>query len=336
MSLVDAATQGGARLKPACSLLGLTSRSVQRWRDQDCREDRRCGPRHRPANSLSEKERANVLAILQSKEYRNLPPAQVVVNLADQGRYVASESTMYRLLREQVSASRPDGAPTRVVRAPRRHVATAPNQVWCWDITLLPTSIRGCFFCLYLVVDLFSRRIMGFEVRAEESALAASALIRRLCDEHGVDGTRLVLHSDNGSAMRGSTMLETLRWLGITPSFSRPHVSDDNAYIEALFRTLKYRPATPARFAALDAARVWAESFMDWYNNQHRHSGIRYVTPEQRYSGKDVSLLAARHDLYQTAQARHPKRWIGPTRNWTRPHEVLLNHSKDRTFGGAQ
>ena len=122
-------------------------------------------------------------------------------------------------------------------------------------------------------------------------------------------------------------MLDTLRWLGITPSFSRPYVSDDNAYSEALFKTLKYRPATPARFDTLDQVRVWMANFVAWYNHEHRHSGIRYVTPEQRYTGADVGLLADRHALFQRERAKHPERWTGPTRDWSRPIEVRLNHS---------
>lgn len=325
--LLKEAVTAGARLKPACAVLGLSARTVQRWNLPGRCEDLRCGPRYAPANALSETERRNVLAVLHSPPFRDLAPAQVVVRLADEGKYIASESTMYRLLRKESEAQRRDAARTHVARSPRRHVATAPNQVWCWDITLFPRSIKGTFFYVYVVIDLFSRRIMGIDVRENESADAAAALVKRLCFESKVDSTQLVLHSDNGSAMKGRTMLETLRWLGITASFSRPYVSDDNAYAEALFRTLKYRPATPARFDELRDVSAWMANFVAWYNHEHRHSGIRYVTPEQRYSGADVSILAARDALYRRQQAKRPERWIGPTRDWSRPAEVRLNHS---------
>lgn len=191
----------------------------------------------------------------------------------------------------------------------------------------MPRTIRGSFFYVYLVIDLFSRRVMGVEVSESESAEASAQLIRRLCLEQNVDSAKLVLHSDNGNAMKGQTMLATLRWLGITPSFSRPYVSDDNAYVEAIFRTLKYRPATPARFDQLADVSAWMTRFVHWYNHEHRHSGIRYVTADQRHRGADVAILAARANLYDRARSRHPERWIGPTRDWSRPSEVRLNHS---------
>lgn len=268
-----------------------------------------------------------MLSLLRSPPYRELPPAQVVVRLADEGKYVASESTMHRLLREQNEAKRRDSARPHIARTPRRHVATAPNQVWCWDITLVPRTIKGAFFYVYVVLDLFSRRIMGVDVRDNESADAAANLVRRICLETKVNSAQLVLHSDNGSAMKGRTMLDTLRWLGITPSFSRPYVSDDNAYAEAIFKTLKYRPATPARFDELEEVSVWMANFVAWYNHEHRHSGIRYVTPEQRYTGADIEVLRARDAVYRSAKTKYPERWIGPTRDWSRPDEVRLNHS---------
>ena len=234
---------------------------------------------------------------------------------------------MHRLLREQNEAKRRDSARPHIARTPRRHVATAPNQVWCWDITLVPRTIKGAFFYVYVVLDLFSRRIMGVDVRDNESADAAANLVRRICLETKVNSAQLVLHSDNGSAMKGRTMLDTLRWLGITPSFSRPYVSDDNAYAEAIFKTLKYRPATPARFDELEEVSVWMANFVAWYNHEHRHSGIRYVTPEQRYTGADIEVLRARDAVYRSAKTKYPERWIGPTRDWSRPDEVRLNHS---------
>ena len=183
---------------------------------------------------------------MTSAEYGHLSPKQLVPRLADEGRYLASESTMYRLRRRVgLSARRPPVLRTEVTRATTVHRAVRSNQVWSWDITYLPTVIRGRFLRLYLVMDVWSRRIVGWEVHDDESAERAATLIQRICAESGVDPHGLVLHSDNGKPMRGNTMIATLQWLGIVPSFSRPHVCNDNPYSEALFRTLKHTPAYP-------------------------------------------------------------------------------------------
>ena len=230
---------------------------------------------------------------MTSAEYSHLSPKQLVPRLADEGRYLASESTMSRLRRRVgLRARRPPVLHTEVTRATTVHHAVRSNQVWSWDITYLPTVIRGRFLRLYLVMDVWSRRIVGWEVHADERAERAATLIHRICAENGVDPNGLVLHSDNGKPMRGNTMIATLRWLGIVPSFRRPHVCNDNPYSEALFRTLTHTPAYPRLpFASRDAARQWIDRFVAWYNTEHRHSAIRYVTPDQRHSGAELSTL---------------------------------------------
>jgi putative transposase len=215
---------------------------------------------------------------------------------------------------------------------PRTHVATAPGQVWCWDVTFLPAQVQGRWFYLYLILDLYSRKIIGFEVHETDSAEHAAHLAKRTALAEGVHAmsARPVLHGDNGASLKGITVLAMLHWLGIAPSHSRPRVSDDNAFAEALFRTAKYRPEFPTKgFADLEAARSWARRFVQWYNHEHRHSGIRYVTPAQRHVGQDGPMLAARHALYQRARERHPRRWSGPTRNWTPIPFVSLNPERD-------
>jgi putative transposase len=238
LGLVDDAVASGARRERACMQVGLDERSMQRWRRADVGDDGRAGPRTSPANALSSAERAHVLAVVNSPEYRDLPPKQVVPRLADSGHYCASESTIYRILRSEGQLTHRGRAKPRTVRCIDEHQATAPNQVWSWDITYLLSAVRGRFFYLYLVEDVWSRRIMGFEVHEEESMESAAALVRTTCATACVDPRGLVLHSDNGGPMRGSTMLATLQHLGIVASFSRPSVSDDNPYIESLFRTL--------------------------------------------------------------------------------------------------
>lgn len=211
------------------------------------------------------------------------------------------------------------------------------NQVWSWDITYLLSAVRGHFFYLYLVEDIWSRRIVGFEVHEEESMEASAALVRATCAAEGVDPNGLVLHSDNGGPMKGSTMLATLRHLGIVPSFSRPSVSDDNPFIESLFRTLKYRPEYPHKpFETLDDARVWVTGFVAWYNAEHRHSGIRFVTPNERHDGREHAVLANRARVYERARRKHPNRWTRGTRNWTPAPAVFLNPKRDQeTIEGA-
>jgi putative transposase len=213
-----------------------------------------------------------------------------------------------------------------VTRALMAHRATGPNQVWSWDITWLPTVVRGHYVYLYLVMDVWSRRIVGWTVAQSESSDIAADLIQRICRDSHVDPRGLVLHSDNGSAMRGATMVATLQWLGIVPSFSRPHVSDDNPYSEALFRTLKYTPGYPSSpFVDADAACRWVAHFVPWYNAEHRHSAIQHVTPDERHFGRENAVLRARGALYRRAQAAKPERWSRNVRDWSPVGTVVLN-----------
>ena len=250
------------------------------------------------------------------------PPA-----LADDGIYVASESSFYRVLRdaEQLQHRGKARAP-RPVTKPTGYQATAPNEVWSWDITYLATTMLGVFFRLYLVMDIYSRKIVAWEVYETETAEQAAVVIRKACLAEGVSRHQLVLHSDNGAPMKGATMLATLQRLGIIPSFSRPSVSDDNPYSESLFRTLKYTPAYPAKpFVSLVAAREWVQTFVQWYNTVHRHSGIQFVTPAERHKGDEQKISAKRQAIYTDAKRHHPERWSGAIRNWTPKGAVWLN-----------
>ncbi len=327
LGLVDEAMVAGARQSEACKLIGIEPRSLQRWRERGIGEDRRAGPKETPRNRLSEAERAQVLRIANSAEYRDLSPKQIVPRLADAGIYVASESTFYRVLREenQLVHREPSRPPTQRHR-PNEYVATGPNQVWSWDITYLRSPVRGAFFYLYVVLDVWSRKVVGWTVHAEESGEHASAMIADACAREGVERDQLVLHSDNGGPMKGATLLATLQLLGIIASFSRPYVSDDNPYSEALFRTAKYRPEFPRRpFASLEDAHRWVAWFVAWYNTEHCHSAIRYVTPEQRHTGREEQILAGRRDVYEEARAKRPDRWSGNVRDWSSVPTVALN-----------
>jgi transposase InsO family protein len=327
VDLVAQAQASGARLAPACDLLGISARTVERWRADPEIGDRRYGPQHRPRNALAPVEEAQVVTVLTSSRYAGLSPKQLVPHLADEGLYLASESTMYRLQRRLgLRTKRRTAGHTHVTRAAAVHQAMGPNQVWSWDITWLPTTVRGAYLYLYLIMDVWSRRIVGWQIAERESADVAAALITRTCSEGNVDSRGLVLHSDNGKAMRGNTMLSTLQWLGVIPSFSRPHVSDDNPYSEALFRTLKHTPAYPRLpFADPASATRWVTRFVDWYNGTHRHSAIRYVTPDQRHLGRECAVLTDRHALYERMRRANPERWSGNTRNWLPVGPVVLN-----------
>lgn len=280
-----------------------------------------------PGNQLSSEERHRVLEVCNQQAFASLLPSQIVPKLADQGIYLASESTLYRILKAEGQLNeRGRARKRRPGGGPRTHLAHDPNQVWMWDITFLPSPIRGQFYYLYLVEDLYSRKIVAWEVHERESGELAAELIQKALLREKCHTQRPVLHSDNGSAMKSQTLRVKLQELGIAPTYSRPGVSDDNAFVESVFRTLKYGPKWPPRgFSSLEEARQWVLRFVAWYNDAHQHSKIRFVTPAQRHRGEDRALLAQRHQLYEEAKARHPERWNGKTRNWTPIGAVSLN-----------
>lgn len=331
-ALVREACAAGARLEAACAVLGVSARSLQRWTEGGgVKEDGRlaAGQVRTPANKLSREERQRIVATANSAEFASLPPSQIVPRLADRGEYLASESSFYRILREagQLPHRGKAKAPSR--RRPPAWVADGPNQLWSWDITYLASTVAGLFFYLYLIMDVFSRKVVGWEVHTEQTGEHASVLFRKAHLREGVADGELVLHSDNGSPMKGATLLVTLQRLGVVPSFSRPSVSNDNPYSEALFKTCKYRPGFPDKpFESLGHARDWVAGFVPWYNDEHRHSGIRFVTPGERHTGDDIAVLERRKAVYEAAREEHPERWSGDIRNWNRPETVSLNPDK--------
>ncbi|WP_227788373.1 IS3 family transposase [Pseudomonas aeruginosa] len=329
LQLIEDAVAAGARRAQACAELGLSLRSLQRW--QHCPEDRRpSAQRAEPANKLTPQERRRVLEVANQPEFASLPPQQIVARLADQGTWLASESTFYRLLKDAEQQHPRGRSRPPVKRALTTHVADGPNQLWCWDITWLPTTVKGRYFYWYMIKDVYSRKLVANEVHESESAEQAAQLLRQACLREQRAGQPLVLHSDNGSAMKGSTMLAAMQNLGVMPSFSRPRVSNDNAYAEALFRTAKYCPLWPERpFDTLEQARNWVNSFVAWYNHEHRHSALKFVTPAQRHTGQAEELLRKRIELYEAARARHPERWSGNIRNWVLAPIVCLNPERE-------
>jgi len=329
MMALDEAQTSGARLDACCEFIDLGERTVQRWRNDRNAEDMRMGPKTEPKNKLCKSERAWVLSIMNLPEFRDLPPSQIVPRLADQGHYVASESTIQRIFKEAAqNAHRGTKRPPRKVNKPKEKAAKRPGQVFSWDITYLRSPIRGEYFYLYLVLDVWSRKIVGHVVHEAENSDLAAKFIAGVHKREGSPGS-LILHQDNGAPMTGATLLATLQALKIQPSYSRPHVSDDNPYSESLFGTMKTRPDYPTRpFANIDAASAWVDAFVVWYNNEHRHSSIGFVTPSQRHGGESAKLFSKRTCVYEAAKKRNPMRWSGKTRRWEARDTVFLNPDK--------
>jgi putative transposase len=326
---INEAVEAGARKERASQVLGLSIRTLQRWvGDDQVKEDQRpLIVRPAPSNKLSQAERDEILAVCNEPEYASVPPSQIVPRLADKARYIGSESSFYRVLKEAGQLNH-RGRSKEVKRSkmPTTHIATQANQVWSWDISYLPSRVRGLYHYLYLIEDIYSRKIVGWEVHSRESGESAAELMQRAVMAEQCFRKPLVLHSDNGSPMKSYTLQSKLVDLGITPSHSRPRVSNDNAYSESLFRTLKYCPQWPSQgFATLERAREWVAVFVSWYNNEHRHSRIKFVTPAQRHRGEDKAILQKRVNVYELAKARNPWRWSGNARNWSLEGAVTLN-----------
>lgn len=331
VKLITEAVASGASQAMACEALLLSPRTFQRWtRDGGVKADGRPeAKRPEPKNKLSTEERTQIVEICNCAEYASLPPSQIVPSLADQGEYIASESSFYRVLREADQVKRRGKARvSRNIEKPQGYCAEGPNQVWSWDITFLASTVCGLFFRLYMIMDIYSRKIVGWEIHETETAEHASALIEKACLAECIHKKGLVLHSDNGSPMKGATMLAKLQKLGIMPSFSRPSVSNDNPYSESLFGTLKYTPAYPAKpFKNIDEARSWVLKFVQWYNQEHRHSALKFVTPAERHQGIDTAVLEQRKAVYEKAKLRHPERWSRTIRDWSPEERVWLNPS---------
>jgi len=343
IDLIAEAVSNGARQQPACEILEITERTLRRWRQKDKKgislDDGRilAGALRVPANKLTEEERNQIIDICNLPQFGSLPPSQIVPMLADLGQYAGSVSTFYRVLHELGQMSeRGKSKRRRKVKKPTAHKATGPNQVWSWDITYIRTDVKGLYFYLYLIEDIFSRKIVGWDIHFEESSEYASELISKACIVEGIGREQLVLHSDNGAPMKGSTMKARLEDLGVIASFSRPSTSNDNPYSESLFKTLKYCPQYPGKpFSSITSAREWVYSFVNWYNNEHYHSGIKFVTPAQRHRLEDIELLKKRAEVFEEAKAKNPERWSGKTRNWDYISTVWLNPVKKDADGKA-
>jgi putative transposase len=326
--LIVEAMASGSRHAIACDDMEIDVKTFKRWKKDTT--DKRKGPTMAPANKLTDEEIQKIVEISTSKDYMDLPPSQIVPSLADKGIYIASESSFYKVLKERSLLAHRGKSQAPAQHRPDPLVATAPNQIYSWDITYLKGPVAGQFFYLYMFMDIYSRKIVGHHVYETESMENSAALVEDICIQEKILKDQLVLHSDNGGAMKGATMLATLQRLGIVPSFSRPRVSDDNPYSEALFKTLKYCPEYPRKpFASVEEACQWVKRFVHWYNHVHLHSGIKFVTPASRHEGKDKIILVNRKIVYEAAKKKNPLRWSRQTRDWNRIEKVYLNHLQE-------
>lgn len=267
-------------------------------------------PRPRPVRALSDEERAKVLATLDSDEFMDKAPAQIFAKLLEDGTYLCAIRTMYRILaaNDQV----------RERRAQRQHpayskpqlVATAPNQVWTWDITKLPGPTKGTYFALYVILDLYSRYIVGWQVARRESAAVYQELVTACCKDQGVVPEQLTIHSDRGSPMTAKSTALLYVDLGIAKSHSRPYTSNDNPYSEANFRTMKYRPDMPEQLGSLEHARQVVRALVAWYNDEHYHVGLSLLHPADVHYGRAHDIVAARQRVLDVAHAAHPERFV--------------------------
>lgn len=327
--LINDAIEAGARKYKACKLIGLSIRTLQRWQAEGeiTADKRSTANRPEPSNKLTEQERQSIIAICNDEEFASLPPSQIVPILADRGEYIASESSFYRVLKAEGMLHHRGKAKARKANTkPTSYTATNANEVWSWDISYLPTKVIGLHYYLYMIEDIYSRKIVGWEVHTTETGEQAAELLERSIWSEKCRKQNLVLHSDNGAPMKSLTMQAKMHDLGVITSRSRPRVSNDNPYSESLFRTVKYCPRWPSEgFNSLDGARQWVKGFVDWYNNEHRHSRIKFVTPNQRHQGLDVEILENRKSLYQQKRNEHPERWSGEARNWEPEGAVELN-----------
>jgi len=324
---ISEAVASGARLFKACQLVEISVRTYGRWKTSG-QADKRKGAAKRVPRKLTEAERAALIALCCSERFKDSDPYQIVLTLLEEGRYMASIRTFYRVLKaENLLHHRSATKAPRERKAPEEKRATGPNQVWCWDITYLPTAVKGIFLYAYVVIDIWDKSIVGWAIHEREDVLFSEQLFQQLTSKYNLKNVHL--HSDNGNPMRGMSLLALLYFLEVSVSYSRPRVSNDNPFIESFFKTLKYSVSYPSFFTDLFHARGWLADFVNWYNTAHRHSALSFVTPEQMRSGAYRKLFAMRNQTIQAAYEKMPCRWSKSPKQWSVEHVVYLNPSKE-------
>ena len=306
-----------------CDALGVCRSTYFRWK-----RPKVYGPRHRlpPPRALVPAETRVVLDVLHEDRFADLAPSAVYATLLDEGRYLCSERTMYRILAAHDEVRERRAQRMRPHYAAPELLATKPNQLWSWDITKLKGPTTWSYFHLYVIIDVFSRYVVGWMVAPRESAALAEKLIADTCEREGIQPGQLTIHADRGSSMRSKAVAQLLADLGVTKTHSRPHVSNDNPFSEAGFKTFKYRPGFPDRFGSLEDARAYAVDFFAWYNTEHYHSGIGLQTPEAVHVGRAQAVVDERAAVLAVAHAAHPERFVhGAPRPAALPTEVWIN-----------
>jgi len=293
-------------VSPTCAAMGLPRSTYYRHQRPRPRQT----VRPAPARALSPIERREVMTVLHDCRFIDEAPGHVYATLLDEGRYLCSERTMYRILAENAEVRERRNQLRHPVYSKPELLATAPNQVWSWDITKLLGPVKWTYYYLYVILDIFSRYVPGWLLARVESAGLAKQLIEETCGRQGISHDQLTIHSDRGPSMTSKTVALMLSDLGITKSLSRPHVSNDNPYSEAQFKTLKYRPGFPHRFGSEQDGRAHCRAFFTWYNNEHRHSGIGMMTPESVHYGHSAHICTARQEVLDNAYALHPERFV--------------------------
>lgn len=293
-------------------------------------------PRPSPARALTVQDRDAVLGVLNSERFIDVAPAAIAATLLDEGTYLCSTRTMYRILDDAGEVRERRDQLTHPEYKKPELMATGPNQVWTWDITKLRGPQKWHHFYLYVVIDMFSRYVVGWLISTKENATLAKRLISETCAKESIEEGQLTIHSDRGAPMTSKTVAQMMADLEITKSHSRPHVSDDNPFSESQFKTLKYRPDFPDRFDSIEVARQHCRSFFPWYNDEHRHSGIAMLTPSDVHRGKAAIVISARQKVLDAAYAKHPERFVNRApRAQAAPDAVWLNPPPEPVGEGA-
>ena len=328
VELIDEAVESGAIRANACNMMDIDLRTYWRWKNNPLGDKRKGAVKSIP-RKLTEQEHTAIIDLFCNYENKDKTPYELYFALLEEDkRYIASISTIYRVLREANQLHhRGNCKPRKKHSQPPEVVATGPNQVWCWDITWLPTEVKGIFLYAYMIIDIWDKSIVGWEIHDHENEQLARELFLRMQVKYNLHGIHL--HSDNGNPMKGMSLLAFLYSMKVSVSRSRPGVSNDNPFIESFFKTLKYSVCYPGKFRSIEHARTWMADFVDWYNNKHRHSGLDYLTPYQMRSGKQHELFTTRNKVIMAAYKDHPERWSNAPKQWEDAHTVYLNPSAE-------
>jgi putative transposase len=327
VDLIMAATKSGAGLKKACDALEISVSTFHRWSSGHI-TDKRKGAEKTVTRRLGDAERQQIIDISCSEEYKDKNPYEIHANLLDKGVYIASISSFYRVLKARnLVKHRGNTKPAHSHNKPPERKATGPNQVWCWDISWLKTDVRGVFLYAYVIIDIWDRSIVKWNIHDREDDALARELFEQAIRDTGEP--KVFVHSDNGNPMKGATLRAFFEILGINNSYSRPRISNDNPFIESFFKTLKYTIAYPQAFTDIASARKWFADFVNAYNKHHQHSGLNYMTPFQVRSGKYRQIAQHRNQVMKQAFERNPQRWSRNVKQIPEEHIVLLNPTAD-------